>query len=132
MNTVERVSMCYGSKSYANLLNVSGYLDHLWIRSMSFLITVLDTKQFLLRKFLELRWGPQLIKGGTKMLSTCAENLNFLDPLNYLTMNLKRMHKSFDLRARRVITQLSLHGQEFGVCEASYRTQVLWGRLHFR
>jgi len=34
--------------------------------------------QFLLRRFLGLRWAPQLIMDGSKILSTVVENLHFL------------------------------------------------------
>ena len=45
--------------------------------------------QFLLRKFLDLRWTPQLIMDGTKILSMIIENLHFFDSLNFLPMSLK-------------------------------------------
>jgi len=41
-------------------------------------ITQLSWKQFLLRNFLELRWTPQFIMDGTKILSTIVEKLHFL------------------------------------------------------
>ena len=52
--------------------------------------------QFLLRRFLELRWVPQMIMGGTNILSMSVENLHFLDSLNFMPMRLKSMPKSFD------------------------------------
>ena len=52
--------------------------------------------QFLRRRFLEMRWAPQLIMDGNKILSMFVENLLFLDSLNYLPMSLKSMPKSFD------------------------------------
>ena len=57
--------------------------------------------QFLLRKFLERRWTPQLIIDGTKILSMILENLHFLDSLNCLPMSLKSMPKSFDLKCKK-------------------------------
>jgi hypothetical protein len=56
--------------------------------------------QFLLRRFLELRWTPQLIMDGTKFLSMIVENLLFLDSLNYLPKSLKSMPKTFDLTCK--------------------------------
>jgi len=56
--------------------------------------------QFLLRRFLELRWTLQLIMEGSKILSMVVENLHFLDSLNYLPMSLKNMPKSFDLTCK--------------------------------
>jgi len=53
--------------------------------------------QFLLRRFVELRWEPKLIMDGSKILSMVVENFHFLDSLNYLPMSLKSMPKSFDL-----------------------------------
>ena len=51
--------------------------------------------QFLLRKFLEMRWTPQLIMDGTKILGMVIENLHSLDYLKFLPVSLKRMLKSF-------------------------------------
>jgi hypothetical protein len=55
----------------------------------------------MLRKILELRWTPQLIMDGTKILSMIVENLHFLDSLNFLPMSLKSMPKSFDLTCKK-------------------------------
>jgi hypothetical protein len=49
--------------------------------------------QFLLKRFLELRWEPRLIMDGFKILSMVVENINFLDSLNFLPMTLKSMPK---------------------------------------
>jgi len=49
--------------------------------------------QFLLLKFLEMWWTPQLIMDGTKILSMVVENLYFLDSLHSLAMSLKSMPK---------------------------------------
>jgi len=57
--------------------------------------------QFLLRKFLELRWTPQMIMDGTKILSMISRICTFLDFLNFLPMSLKSMHKSFDLTCKK-------------------------------
>ena len=57
--------------------------------------------QFLLRKFLKLRWTPQLIMDSTKILSMVVENMHFLDSLNFLPMSLKSMPKSFDLSCKK-------------------------------
>jgi hypothetical protein len=56
----------------------------------------------LLRKFLELRWTPQLIINSTIILTMFVENLHL--SLNFLPMSLKRMHKSFDLTWKRGTT----------------------------
>jgi hypothetical protein len=56
---------------------------------------------FLIRKFLELRWGPKLIMDGTKILTMCVENLIFVDSLCFLPMSLKSMPKSFDLTSKK-------------------------------
>ena len=57
--------------------------------------------QFLLQKCLELRWTPQLIMDGTRIVSMVVENLHFLDSLNYLPMNLKSLPKSLDLTCKK-------------------------------
>ena len=59
--------------------------------------------QFLLRKFLELRWTPQLIMDVTKILSMIVENLQFLDSLNFLPMSLRVCTNRLNSHARRVI-----------------------------
>jgi len=56
--------------------------------------------QFLLRRFLELKWKPDLVMDGTKILSM-TEHLKFLDSLNFLPMSLKSMPKSFDLTCKK-------------------------------
>ena len=56
--------------------------------------------QFLLRRFLELKWVPQLIMDCTKNLSMSVENFYFLDSLQCMPMSLKRMLKSFDLKCK--------------------------------
>ena len=72
--------------------------------------------QFLLRKFLELRWKPELIKDGSKILSMVVENFCFLDSLNFLPMSLKSMPKSFDLMEERILSSFFQYGREFGLC----------------
>ena len=57
--------------------------------------------QFLLRKFLDLRWTRQLLMDGSKTLSMVAENFCFLDSVNFLPMSLKNMPKSFDLTCKK-------------------------------
>jgi len=57
--------------------------------------------QFLLRKFLELRWTHQLIFDGTNIPSMVVENMHFLDSLNFLHTGLKSMPKSFDLSCKK-------------------------------
>ena len=57
--------------------------------------------QFLLRRFLELRWIPKLIMDGTKILCMSVEHICFVDSLNFIPMSLKNMPKSFDLTCRK-------------------------------
>jgi hypothetical protein len=54
-----------------------------------------------MQRFLELRWLPQLIMDGTKILSMVVENFHFLDSLHFLPMSLKSMPKSFDLTCKK-------------------------------
>ena len=58
---------------------ISGCLEHLQIRFMLSHTNLEDTTQFLLRRFLELRWVPQLRKDGTEILSMTVKNFYFLD-----------------------------------------------------
>jgi len=57
--------------------------------------------QFLLRRFLELRWVSKLIMDGTKILSMSVENFCLLDSLNFMPMRLKNMPKAFDLTCKK-------------------------------
>ena len=54
-----------------------------------------------LRSFLELRWAPQSIMDGRKILNMVVEKLHVLDSLNYLPMSLKSIPKSFDLTCKK-------------------------------
>ena len=54
-----------------------------------------------MRSFLDLRWEPELIKDGTKILIMSVEHLKFLDSLNFLPMSLKSTPKSFDLTCKK-------------------------------
>jgi hypothetical protein len=61
--------------------------------------------QFLVRRFLELRWVPQLIMIGTKILSMCVDHLIFVDSLNLLPMNLKCMPNHLTSHETKGITR---------------------------
>jgi len=65
--------------------------------------------QFIIRRFLKLRWAPQLIMGGGKILSVVVENLHFLDSLNYLPIILKSVPKSFELTCKNGYYPPHLH-----------------------
>ena len=56
--------------------------------------------QFLLRRFLELRWTPQFVMDGTKILRMVVK-LHFLNSVNFLPMSLKRMPNQFDLSCKK-------------------------------
>jgi hypothetical protein len=47
-----------------------------------------------------MRWVPEFIIDGTKILSMRVGSLNFIDSLNVLPMSLKSMPKSFDLTCK--------------------------------
>jgi len=79
-----RLSRPFADKIYVISHNTSGY-----------------DAQFVLRRFLELRWEPKLIMDGSKILSMVVENLHFLDSLNDLPMSLRNMPKSFDLKCKK-------------------------------
>jgi len=85
-----RISRPFANKIYAILHNSRGY-----------------DAQFLLRRFLELRWEPKLIMDGSKILSMVVENFHFLDSLNYLPMSLNSMPKLFDLTCKKGTTPIS-------------------------
>ena len=62
--------------------------------------------QFPLRKFLLLRWTPQLIIDGTKIHGMIVENVYFLDSLNYLHMSLKTCPNHLISLAKGVLSSL--------------------------
>ena len=75
---------------------------------MLYLITIVDTTQFLLRKFLELRWTPKLVTDDTKILSMNVENLNLLDSLYFLPFSLKKHAQIMTWHARGpILTSLA-------------------------
>jgi hypothetical protein len=86
---------------------VGKFIDYLRLRPVADKIFVISHNsreyeaQFLLRRFLELRWVPQLIMDGIKILSMVVENFHFSDSLNFLLMSLKSMPKSFDLTCKK-------------------------------
>jgi hypothetical protein len=53
--------------------------------------------QFLLRRFLELGWIPQLILGGSKILNISVENLNFVESQRFAN----EFQKTFDLTCKK-------------------------------
>ena len=81
--------------------------------------------QFLLRRFLDLRWAPQLIVDGSKIFSMVVEYLHILDsPICQSVSRACTNHSTS--HARRVLSPPLQHCQQFGLCGLSSRTQVLW------
>jgi len=85
----------------ANLLIISGCIDHSRTRFVISHNSRGYDAQFLLRRLLELKWKPELVMDGTKILSMTVDHLQFLDSLNFLPMSLKSMPKSFDLTCKK-------------------------------
>jgi len=56
---------------------ISGCPDNSWIIFVISHNSRGYDSQFLLRRFLELRWVPQMIMDGTNILSMSVENLHF-------------------------------------------------------
>ena len=110
----------------------SGCPDHLLIRFVISHKSRGYNAQFMLRRFLELRWVPQLIMDGTKVLSMSVENLHFLESLNFMLMSIKSMPKSFGLTCKRGIIPVSLKRIRIWIMWALSRTQILWGRVYVR
>ena len=83
-------------------------IDYLWLsRPFAKKIYVISHTsrgygaQFLLRRFLEIRWVPELIMDSTKNLSMSMENLHFLDSLNFMPMRFGSLPESFDLTCKK-------------------------------
>ena len=78
------LSRPYADKIYVILHNSYGY-----------------DAEFLLRRFLELRWVLELIMDCTKIPSMRVENLISIDSLSFLSISLKSMPKSFNLTCKK-------------------------------
>jgi len=65
-------------------LDYFGSPNHSRTRFMLFHTTLVDTTQFLLKRFMELRLVPQMIMDCSNVLSVVVEKLHYLDSLNYL------------------------------------------------
>jgi len=81
---------------------IYGCPDNSRTRFMLFHTTHGYDAQFLLSRFLALRWAPQMIMNGSKILSMVVENPHFLDSLNYLPLSLRSMTKILDLTCKKV------------------------------
>ena len=93
LNSVVSVSIRFGKTTWANLLIISGSPDLSHGSFTLFHTTLVNKMQFLIRRFLEPRWPPQLIMEGSKILRTGVEKHNFLDSHNYLPVSVKKMSK---------------------------------------
>ena len=66
---------CIGRKT-SRKIYLSPSVQTIRGKDMSFHLPLVDTTQFLLRKFLELKWTPQFLMDGTKIISMIEENLH--------------------------------------------------------
>jgi hypothetical protein len=105
---------------------VGNFIEYLWLSGPFAENSRGYDRQLLLRRVLELKWVPQLVMDGVKILSMCVENLHFLDSVNDLPISLKSMPKSFDLTCKKgYYPHFLKHDQEFGLRELLSRNQVL-------
>ena len=103
MSILNSVISAYTSSAktpWANLLIMSGSLEHSPTRFVISHNSPGHVAQFLLRSFLELRRVPKLIMEYSKILCMDVASLHFLDSFNYLPMSLNSMPKTFDVTCK--------------------------------
>jgi hypothetical protein len=57
--------------------------------------------QFILKRAIFLKWKPQLILSGLKIISMKKQHLHFLDSISYLPMPLNKLPEAFGLSATK-------------------------------
>ena len=53
--------------------------------------------QFILKRAIFLKWNPQIILSGLKIISMKIQHIHFLDSLSYLPMPLRKLPEAFGL-----------------------------------
>ena len=56
---------------------------------------------FILNSSIKLKWKPELITNGLKIISMKIEHLVFLDSVSYLPCALRKLHEAFGLQATK-------------------------------
>jgi len=51
--------------------------------------------QFILKRAILLKWNPQIILSGLKIISMKMQHIRFLDSISYLPMTLRKLPEAF-------------------------------------
>jgi hypothetical protein len=57
--------------------------------------------QFILKRAILLKWNPQLILTGLKIISMKMQHIHFLDSVSYLPMHLRKLPEAFGLSTEK-------------------------------
>jgi len=57
--------------------------------------------QFILKRVILLKWNPQLILTGFKIISMKMQHIHFLDSISYLPMPLRKLPEAFRLSTQK-------------------------------
>jgi hypothetical protein len=76
--------------------------------------------QFILKKTILLKWNPELILSGLKIISIKMQHIHFLYSVSYLPMPLRKFPKAFKLTSSKsLVPSLLYHESKFGLCRAN-------------
>jgi len=57
--------------------------------------------QFILKRPIFMKWNPQIILSGLKIISIKMQHIQFLDSISYLPMPLRKLPEAFGLSAKK-------------------------------
>ena len=57
--------------------------------------------QFILKRAFLLKWNPQIILSGLKIISMKMQHFHFLDSISYLPMPLRKLPEAFGLSSKK-------------------------------
>jgi hypothetical protein len=57
--------------------------------------------QFILKRAILLKWNPELILNGLKIISMKMQHIHFLDSISYLPMPLRKLPEAFGLSSSK-------------------------------
>jgi hypothetical protein len=57
--------------------------------------------QFILKRAIQLKWNPELILSGLKIISMKMQHIHFLDSVSYLPMPLRKLPEAFGLSSTK-------------------------------
>ena len=73
--------------------------------------------QFIFKRAIFLKWNPQLILTGLKIISMKMQHIHFLASISYLPRPLRKLPEAFGLLAQKnVVSALLEYKGKFGIC----------------